>query len=102
MNQHDQEKIQDLKSLLSEVQNFTDQVEELHAQGKRISRKMQQFAGSVSQQGQQLDLYFNNRLKSFLEGNEMFKFGYASEALEGEIEEIKQDIIEDEEDEEED
>ncbi|MNL99694.1 hypothetical protein D3C76_01800 [compost metagenome] len=71
------------------LNKFEASVEALIEEGKEIVEITDTYDGDIRQQGNQLELYFVNRLKSFVDGREMFRFYSMKEYLtieKGEIE----------------
>ncbi|MNJ90649.1 hypothetical protein D3C87_82840 [compost metagenome] len=76
------------------LNKFEASVEALIEEGKEIVEITDTYDGDIRQQGNQLELYFVNRLKSFVDGREMFRFYSMKEYLTIEKEEIEAGVYE--------
>lgn len=75
-------------SIIEMTEELEVRLDELASDARNVARICRAHGGHVEQQGRTLEYYFANRLRSFIEGYEQFKFDILKATLKEELEEI--------------
>lgn len=80
-----EQRLEVANSLEEMVENFEAKLKDLVKEGNHIAMVCRLLDGGVEREGDSMQLYLVNRLKSFIEGNEMFRFDDLKQEIKEEI-----------------
>lgn len=84
-----QERKDSIEALIEMLEAFEIKFDEIISDARDIAKMCRSHGGHVETAGKTMEYYFVNRMKSFIEGYEQFKFDNLKETLQEELEEIK-------------
>jgi len=85
-----------INDLLETLDEFELKVASLLQEGRGLAMGMRKYGGRVKTNGSQLEGYFLNWIRNFVDGQEMVTFEGIRETLENELEEIEAGVYEEE------